>query len=32
MIGFLTNALEQKDKIMIYYMDSKGNVSLMKKY
>lgn len=27
MIGSLTYALEQKEKIMIYYMDSKGKVS-----
>ncbi|WP_193064927.1 hypothetical protein [Oceanobacillus oncorhynchi] len=27
MIGFLTRAMERKEKIMIYYMDSKGKVS-----
>ena len=27
MIGFLTNVREQKEKIMIYYIDSKGEIS-----
>lgn len=27
MTGFLTNSKERKEKIMIYYMDSKGKVS-----
>jgi len=27
MIGFLTSAMDGKEKIMIYYMDSKGKVS-----
>ncbi|MDM8100917.1 hypothetical protein [Oceanobacillus oncorhynchi] len=27
MIGFLTSTMNGKDKIMIYYMDSKGKVS-----
>ncbi|GIO18175.1 hypothetical protein J18TS1_12750 [Oceanobacillus oncorhynchi subsp. incaldanensis] len=27
MIGFLTSAMDEKEKIMIYYIDSKGKVS-----
>ncbi|MEK4302380.1 hypothetical protein MKY30_23770 [Oceanobacillus sp. FSL W8-0428] len=27
MIGFLISAMENKEKVMIYYMDSEGNVS-----
>ncbi|WP_080875534.1 hypothetical protein [Oceanobacillus timonensis] len=27
MTGFLTRAMDSKEKIMIYYMDSKGKVS-----
>ncbi|WP_179134548.1 hypothetical protein [Oceanobacillus timonensis] len=27
MIGFLTNAIEQKNKVMIYYMDQDYNVT-----
>ncbi|GGP14215.1 hypothetical protein [Oceanobacillus neutriphilus] len=27
MIGFLISAMENKEKVMIYYMDSEGDVS-----
>ncbi|GEN85642.1 hypothetical protein MKY30_16910 [Oceanobacillus sp. FSL W8-0428] len=27
MIGFLTSAMEKKEKVMIYYIDSKGKIS-----
>lgn len=27
MIGFLTRAMEKRERVMIYYMDSKGTVS-----
>lgn len=27
MIGFLTSAMDKKEKVMIYYIDSKGKIS-----